>query len=327
MTLRRVTPRTAALIRDQVEEELNRAYSAALRGYLGEVKAAALASLPIRFGVLRASALPEEEPVTLGALASRWAETVDTEVIAAVSVAFDRIWERYTTQGLIVDSPAERAIRAYIMRVRDRLVKGTYFGVTVYDEAFEVVRAALADSVALGMTRPELAQRLATDLAWETDGAYWREVKAAADSEIDAILDALGPPGTPAREYARHNDPRVIALREQRNLAIKHLDAEKSVWKTRATLIARTEATGAANYGAIEALGVEGATKKMWLSTADARTRRTHLAAPIGVGGTIVNISSPFIVGGAAMQYPGDSAGPVEEVASCRCTIVNPDNL
>lgn len=327
MTLKPVSPAAAVALRDEVEEIIAAALAAETRSFIKDVRESVLSGLSSSPEVVHASALPHGEIPSLGALAGRWAAGVDASVVTAVAVAFDRVWMRYTTQGLIVDSAAERAMRSYISSVRDRLVQGTYFGVTVYDDAFDAVRVALAGAVGEGWTRQELAQRIATELSWETDGAYWRAQKASVDGRIDAILDQIGPPGHPGREYARLNDPRVQALRRERNRAIRHLDAERSVWETRAMLISRTEATGVANYGALEALGSEGSVRKMWLSTEDNRTRDSHRGAPLGVGGTVVGLSQAFMVGGAALQFPGDAAGPVEEVANCRCAMVDPDNL
>lgn len=326
MTLHKVGPDAARATRDEVQRRIERALSSALRDYLGAIEQSTLSGVMAAtpYASVTAAAVPAGGEVpSLGTMAGRWAAGVDAEVVSAVAAAFDHVWSRYTTAGVIVDSPAERAMRAYIAAVRDRLVQGTHFGVPVYEESFDAVRRALAASQAEGWSRPQLAQRIAAELAWETDGDYWRGVQREADEAIDAILDPLGEPGTPAREYARHNDPRVLSLRETRNAAIRHLDAERSVWQTRASLIARTESTGVANYGAQQAFIAEGAERKMWLAASGGRTRPTHAAA----SDQVVRLDSPFIVGGAAMQFPGDPNGPVEEVANCRCTMVNPDNL
>jgi len=54
---------------------------------------------------------------------------------------------------------------------------------------------------------------------------------------------------------------------------------------------------------------------KQWVATIDARTRRTHRMAD----GQIKKIDQPFIVGGHELMFPGDPAGPPEEVINCRC--------
>lgn len=321
--LNAVSEEEARRAREGLEASLSAAVSAVVRSYVADVRSAALSALP---GSLRAAAsapepLPAGEMPTLGAQAGRWAAGVDSGILSAVESAFARTWRRYTDLELSMDSPAYFAMQQYVANVRDRLVRGTYFGVTVYDESFDAVRRAVAQAVAEDWTRPQLAQRIAAELAWETDGPYWRAALADVDSQIDGILDPLGEPGTPAREAARLGDPRVQALRDQRNLAIRHLDAEKSVWKTRAMLIARTEATGAYNYGALQAFDAEGVERKVWLAANGPRTRLTHSEA----SGQEVKVGQAFIVGGSRLQFPGDPAGPVAEVANCRCTMIAGD--
>ena len=43
--------------------------------------------------------------------------------------------------------------------------------------------------------------------------------------------------------------------------------------------------------------------------------RETHAAAEKQT----VGIDEPFIVGGAELMFPGDPAGPPEEVINCHC--------
>jgi uncharacterized protein with gpF-like domain len=56
----------------------------------------------------------------------------------------------------------------------------------------------------------------------------------------------------------------------------------------------------------------------MWLSTVDSRTRPTHVAADQ----QRTLLTSPFIVGGAQLLFPGDPTGPADEVIQCRCTML-----
>jgi hypothetical protein len=92
-------------------------------------------------------------------------------------------------------------------------------------------------------------------------------------------------------------------------------------WPNRAVLIARTEAMGALNGSRADAFQAfeeeEGRTmQRMWLSTIDSRTRPTHVAADRQRTG----VTEPFMVGGAALMFPGDPSGPAGEVIQCRCT-------
>lgn len=86
----------------------------------------------------------------------------------------------------------------------------------------------------------------------------------------------------------------------------------------RAEVIARTEVIGASNAGSYAEMKATGlnATKE-WIATEDHRTRPSHEK----VDGQEVDIDGKFIVGGYAMAYPHDPAGPPQEVISCRCTL------
>lgn len=82
--------------------------------------------------------------------------------------------------------------------------------------------------------------------------------------------------------------------------------------------IARTELIGAVNASSLAQ--VQGATTisfKFWMATADGRTRDSHAEAD----GQTVPTDAAFEVGGARLEYPGDSSGPAEEVVNCRCTL------
>lgn len=98
--------------------------------------------------------------------------------------------------------------------------------------------------------------------------------------------------------------------------------------EARATNIARTEVLGASSAGAYDqmvALGLP--TLKGWLDAGDPRVRPTHrdvrgVPGPDGVAAKMIPLDAPFAVGGALMQRPHDPAGPVGEIAGCRCTNV-----
>lgn len=95
-------------------------------------------------------------------------------------------------------------------------------------------------------------------------------------------------------------------------------------WPNRAVTVARTEVMAAVNAGAY-AGAVRDAERrgdpapfKVWLATEDDRTRPTHVIAD----GQRTLLTSPFIVGDAQLQFPGDPRGPAEEVIRCRCTFL-----
>ncbi len=54
---------------------------------------------------------------------------------------------------------------------------------------------------------------------------------------------------------------------------------------------------------------------KIWQAITDDRTRISHLDA----NGQIRKLNDPFSVGGAALQWPADTGGPLGEIINCRC--------
>ena len=95
-------------------------------------------------------------------------------------------------------------------------------------------------------------------------------------------------------------------------------------WPNRAVVVARTETMAAVNAGAYAGalrdaeLRGDPAPFKVWLATDDERTRPTHTQAD----GQRTLLSSPFVVGGAQLRFPGDPRGPAQEVIQCRCTFL-----
>jgi HK97 family phage portal protein len=87
---------------------------------------------------------------------------------------------------------------------------------------------------------------------------------------------------------------------------------------TRANRIARTEALAAANTGKFEGYRQMGVTDLEWLTSNDEYVRETHNA----VAGGRTELGTPFRVGEAYLLYPGDPAGPPEEIVNCRCTVL-----
>lgn len=53
--------------------------------------------------------------------------------------------------------------------------------------------------------------------------------------------------------------------------------------------------------------------ERVWLATEDSRTRETHRLAD----GQRVGMDQPFVVGGFPLMFPGDPAGPPQEVINC----------
>lgn len=253
-------------------------------------------------------------PLTVGTLSSWWEQFVSDFVIDAVRRAW-RAGYGATSDGEETVSSLDN-LDEYLARVSDRLVRG--ITPPLPEAAMDLVRVAITLAASFGWSTGELSARIAADLGWETDGAYWRSEYERLTVDIEAILDPLGPPGTPEREAARETDPRVAELQAQRTRARLQLDNEQTYWQTRAQRIARTESTGAYNAAGIAALADEGEEEKVWIATEDARTRPSHAAADR----QRVPLVQPFEVGASTLMMPGDPSGPAHEVVNCRCTLV-----
>jgi hypothetical protein len=93
-------------------------------------------------------------------------------------------------------------------------------------------------------------------------------------------------------------------------------------WAAQMRRIARTEATTAHNFHTLEQLSAQGYTDKRWVAHHDEITRDTHLQAD----GQTIPLMVPFIVGGEAVQVPGDPAGSPAVSYNCRCVIVGADS-
>lgn len=85
----------------------------------------------------------------------------------------------------------------------------------------------------------------------------------------------------------------------------------------RSRTIARTETHTAATNASREAALQIGATRHVWQSVVDKRTRTSHKSA----NGQSRPINQPFDVGDSQLLYPGDTSlgASAEEVINCRC--------
>lgn len=115
-----------------------------------------------------------------------------------------------------------------------------------------------------------------------------------------------------------------IALGESQPKLAQRVRDAVGVTAPRARTIARTESHGARNVAAMATLQrfesayavPSGVIRKQWQATEDERTRHTHDEAD----GQTVPFADPFMVGGFSLAFPGDPAGPPQEVINCRCT-------
>jgi hypothetical protein len=262
------------------------------------------------------------QPLTLGRLYDDVAPMVDFlledllgELVDLGYTSLTQGGEEAAAEAAGLPGPVTDAIADYLLSVRDRLSRQIL--PEIAEDAFDRVRVQLARSITQGWSREQLAGRIAADLSWEIRGEQLRTAKAATEQQIDEILDRLGPPGTPARETARLNDPAVQVLQAERAEIVQQLDAERTVWETRARRIARTESTAMNGWSSVTQLQAEGWTHKKWLALNDSRTREAHHL----VDDEVVPIDQPFMVDGYPMRFPGDPTAPAELVINCRCSV------
>jgi hypothetical protein len=109
-----------------------------------------------------------------------------------------------------------------------------------------------------------------------------------------------------------------LSRREQAKLFEQSLN-DPAFNRARSLVIARTEATTAANFGIN--MGAESSdyeVQKFWINTREpGRTRPSHLA----MTRDRIALNQPFMVGGVPMMYPGEVGAPAAEVVNCRCVM------
>ena len=112
-------------------------------------------------------------------------------------------------------------------------------------------------------------------------------------------------------------------------LSARLVDAADGVYENmstyRAEMIARTETVCTVNYGSLILYIGEGIEKKEWLASPGGSAAGVRDAHQVGAGygePYIVAVSKAFMIGGEALQYPGDPAGSAGNVIECRCSIV-----
>lgn len=93
----------------------------------------------------------------------------------------------------------------------------------------------------------------------------------------------------------------------------------------RAETIVRTELSRALNLASYSraqqvAEQIPGM-QRVWIASADERTRQAHLQAHIDTHRQPIGISEPFIVDGEPLRMPGDPMGKPGNTINCRCRV------
>lgn len=303
--------------RDAAEARVLDAVETAMTSWLGRVDRTIREAIRQDVPVDSLVAASADIPLSLGQMANWWAQAVD-DFVTDILIKVWRDTYLNTRGGEILETSLDR-LEVFVAAVRDRLVRG--LEPPLPDDAMNRVRFVITAGAGLGWSTRRVSDTIGQSLQWEQDGSDLRREIAGYTADIEALLDPLGPPGSPAREHARENDPRVDWLQRLRASAVTEADDERSHWEVRATRIARTESTAAYNFANLAALADEGWTHKEWMSTHDSRTRPHHVEA----NGQVVSIAQPFEVGTSLLMMPGDPSGPAFEVINCRCIALGSD--
>lgn len=210
----------------------------------------------------------------------------------------------FTVRGAAGDPPPWGSPAANEVVDVDELV-GRFRGKT------DPVRRAMIETV---MT-PALEE---AGLDWDVTNPFTARVLEQSGSQIVHIA-----------ETTQLNVMKIIAKSYDQGLSIR--DTAKAIRvgmreedTERATLIARTEMTGAVNGGSLAATQiVADATKttyeKEWLTAHGAKYPRHE--EYVGLNGQRTTLDGLFTVGSAQLQYPGDPSGPPHEICNCRCAL------
>ena len=242
----------------------------------------------------------------------------------------------------------ERSWRAWLVEVSAAVLEAMLVAVAAaLDAALSAVRRA--ESIPDPAAAAHEAQQ-----AWDEHEDDIVEVlvvhyEATAEASARALLEDAGDAREPdlvaeAAQYARDARNRLTGVTDDVHAAVSRVIADGIAeshsleqvrrdiaavlqidrWDRRVEAVARTETHAAMSRaqqeGMVYAAGVTGSpARRQWLATVtDQRTRPTHRAAHLQERG----LHEPYTVGSASLEFPGDPAGPPEEVVLCRCASV-----
>lgn len=144
------------------------------------------------------------------------------------------------------------------------------------------------------------------------------------------VLAQAGSQVTEIAHTTRANVMRIIREAYEQGLTIPDTATAiragmKAATPARARLIARTELVGAVNGGSLAATQIVSqatgiAYQKTWLTAPGADFPRHEDYD--GLDGQTTGLDGYFDVGGTSLEFPGDPAGPPDEICNCRCTMI-----
>jgi HK97 family phage portal protein len=236
--------------------------------------------------------------------------TEDEEILSGLE------WKKLTASSQAVEWEFESKIRRIFFEIRKKALKLLFqksISTVQLEEFLDEKKALIIQTVSI----------------------YESGVRLGADSIINGYGTGVG---------FNINDPQIIAfltekpimvgrvvntVRNQiRQALIDGMSANESIEQiatrikkvmsnghNRAMTIAVTEVGSALNFGRSIEIRDAGYTKKKWYTALDERVRPDHRV----MHGRVVNVDTPWIVGGASLRYPGDPYGPARQIVNCRC--------
>lgn len=140
----------------------------------------------------------------------------------------------------------------------------------------------------------------------------WSDMQKQLEAAIMATTAGYGADDDFSLKYAERTAKDIISTTK------RHADDPYYYSMDRAMFLGENEANTYLNYVDYMQAIFSGKTKKRWVDMRDKRERKTHLR----VGGTVKEITEPFMVGNSLLQFPKDTSLGAEarEIVNCRCS-------
>lgn len=145
------------------------------------------------------------------------------------------------------------------------------------------------------------------------DSMNWKAIQDRMDKAYrNAIIDEI-----PIDEYIEEYIPQFAY--DMVESTMNHPDEPYYYSMDRVQFMAENESNTVWNHDEYSQAKRMGKTKKQWIDVGDRRERESHRE----VGGTMLLIDEPFLVGDSWMMFPRDfTYNPQpEQVINCRCSI------
>lgn len=264
---------------------------------------------------LTADALPPD-PDRMDDERDSWWRAFVTNVLPVLSgLMAARTWRVLKARGVTPPEPPATSARSAVPWPTDVLGALTAQDRTALVSSFTELRELVGDLL------PDDAELIVHSPTWRDHiESYLAQVSNRCKDMPDNVFEQVRKAITEGVDAGESAAELAVRVREHLDMAT---EGGRDAWNSRATRIARTEATGSYNAASLEAARIEaeelGETMhKAWVCTTDGRTRDSHFAAD----GQRVGLDEEFLVGGHRLRYPGDPRGPASESVNCRCTTV-----